>query len=185
MILAVAAVLGAVRGVDVTGGSSLAADHLLAQIVHGDIGAFLDDDDLHAGGVAVSELHDHLTIGGNGDTSHDDIALALLNSQQCGVEVHIVHDQLQTQLVSDGLGDLHVDAGVAAVVGGHFIGGECCVGGHDQLALLDGGNTLTVAGLAAGAAGHHAHDQQNTQGNCQNLFHNPYSFSYSKWEQFL
>ena len=194
----VAVIIG---GVNVTGGTTLGADHLLAQIVQSHIGAFLDDDHLHAGGVAVGEVHDQLPVFGDGDTGHDDVGLVLLNGQQSSVEVHIVHDQLQTQLPGDGTGDLYVNALEAAVVGNHLIGREGGVGGHDQLAGLDGlqlgsggcggcglsgrglgggGRSLGgggggLGGVAAAAAGEHGHDHQNGQRKCEYLFHSFYS----------
>ena len=185
-------------GVNVAGGAALGADHLLAQVVQGHVGAFLDDDHLHAGGVAVGEVHDQLPILGDGDTGHNDVGLVLLHSQQGGVKVHIVHDQLQTQLPGDGAGDLYVNALEAAVVGNHLIGREGGVGGHDQLAGLDGlqlgsggcglsgrglgggGRSLGgggggLGGVAAAAAGEHGHDHQNGQRKCEYLFHSFYS----------
>ena len=192
----VAVIIG---GVNVTGGTALGADHLLAQIVQSHIGAFLDDDHLHAGGVAVGEVHDQLTILGDGDTGHNDVGFILLHGQQGGVEVHIVNDQLQTQLPGDGTGDLNIDALEAAVVGNHLIGREGGVGGHDQLAGLDGlqlgsgglgscglsgrglsggggggslGGGSGLGGVAAAAAGEHGHDHQDGQRKCKYLFHN-------------
>ena len=190
-----------VGGVDVAGGTTLGADHLLAQVVQGHIGAFLDDDHLHAGGVAVGEVHDQLTILGDGDTGHNDVGFILLHGQQSGVKVHVVHDQLQTQLLGDSAGDLNIDALEAAVVGDHLIGREGGVGGHDQLAGLDGlqfgsgglggrcfggsglgcdGGSLGgggggLGGVAAAAAGEHGHDHQNGQRKCEYLFHSFYS----------
>ena len=191
----VAVIIG---GVNVTGGTTLGADHLLAQIVQSHIGAFLDDDHLHAGGVAVGEVHDQLPVFGDGDAGHDDVGLVLLNGQQSSVEVHIVHDQLQTQLLGDRAGDLNIDALVAAVIGDHLIGREGGVGGHNQLAGLDGlqfgsgglgscgrsGRGLSggggclggggggLGGVAAATAGEHGHDHQNGQRKCKYLFHN-------------
>ena len=186
-----------VRGVDVAGGTTLGADHLLAQVVQGHIGAFLDDDHLHAGGVAVGEVHDQLTILGDGDTGHNDVGFILLHGQQSGVEVHVVHDQLQTQLLGDSAGNLNIDALEAAVIGDHLIGREGGVGGHDQLAGLDGlqfgsgglgnrggscglsgggggslGGGSGLGGVAAAAAGEHGHDHQDGQRKCKYLFHN-------------
>ena len=37
-------------------------------------------------------------------------------------QAHIIHHQLQAQLLGDGAGHLHVDALEAAGIGGHFIG---------------------------------------------------------------
>ena len=177
------------------------ADELFTQVVQSHVGALLDDDHLHAGGVAVGEVHDQLPILGDGDTGHNDVGLVLLHSQQSGVEVHIVHDQLQTQLPGDGAGNLYVNTLEAAVVGNHLIGREGGVGGHDQLAGLDGlqlgsggrggcglsgrglggggrclgGGGGGLGGVAAAAAGEHGHDHQNGQRKCEYLFHSFYS----------
>ena len=180
MIIAV--VVGAV---DVAGGAPLGADHVVAQGVGGDLGAFLDDDDLNGGGVGVGEVHDQQTVIGDGNTGHDDVGLVLLNGQQGGVKVHVQDLQLQAQLFGDGTGDLHVDTGEAAVIGGHLVGREGGVGGHQQLAGLQshgsgGGGLRSSGGLnggfrsggglggsgggfgrtGAGAAGEHAGDHQ-------------------------
>ena len=179
MIIAV--VVGAV---DVAGGAPLGADHVVAQGVGGDLGAFLDDDDLNGGGVGVGEVHDQQTVIGDGNTGHDDVGLVLLNGQQGGVKVHVQDLQLQAQLFGDGTGDLHVDTGEAAVIGGHLVGREGGVGGHQQLAGLQshgsGGGLRSGGGLnggfrgggglggsgggfgrtGAGAAGEHAGDHQ-------------------------
>ena len=186
-------------GVDVAGGAPLGADHLLAQIVQGHVGAFLDDDHLHALGVGVREVHDHLAVLVDGNTGHHDVGLALLHSQQRGVEVHVVHDQLQAQLLGDGAGDFHVDALERAVIGDHLVGREGGVGGHDQLTRLDGGESsggslslggggsglsrggssggLRGLGLGSGgaAASQHSSDHQSSQDDGKQLFHNHYS----------
>src|SRR5699024_9568495 len=73
VVLAVAAVFGGVRGVDVTGGAALGADHLLAQVVHGHVGAFLHDDHLHAGGVAVGEVQHLVPLLRVGQAGQDHI----------------------------------------------------------------------------------------------------------------
>ena len=130
-------------------GAVLHADELLAQVVQGDVGALLDDDHLHTGGIGVGEVHDRQTLLVDGDARHDHVAHAGLGGLQGGGEVHVVDDQLQAQLVGDGLGDLHVDALKAAVIGGHLIGREGGVGGHDEFALLNGGELAVVAGGAA------------------------------------
>ena len=148
MVLAV--VVGAV---DVAGGGPLGADELLAQVVQSDVGALGHDDDLDAGGVAVREVHDQQAVLGDGQAGHADVALTLLDRQLGGVEVHVVNDQLQAQLVSDGAGDLGVDAHHIAAVVGHLIGREGGIGGHDELAGLHGGQLGGGAGAAGAGAG--------------------------------
>ena len=170
MVLAVAAVFGGVGSIDVTGGAALGADHLLAQVIHGHRGTLLDDDNLDAGGVAGGEVHDQFTLVGDGNAGHNDVALTFLDSQQRGVEIHVVNDQFQAKLVGDGLGNLHVDALEAAVIGGHFIGRESGVGGHDQLAGLDG---HTVGGVTAAGQQAHGHNQNQQHSNI--FFHIHYS----------
>ncbi len=153
MVLAVAAVIGGVGGVDVAGGAHLSADHLLAQVVHGDVGALLDDNHLYAGGVGVGKVHLGQTVLADGDAGHGDVALAVLNGQQGGVKAHVVHHQLQAQLVGDSLGHLYVNAdGIAGVVQ-HLIGRELGVGGHMQLAGLYGGEAAALLSGDSPAAG--------------------------------
>src|SRR5699024_6662827 len=62
----------------------------------------------------------------------------------------------QAQLVGNGGGDLYVDAfkpGAvkAFAVGHHLVGGELGGGGHNQLALFNGGELAVVAGLGGGS----------------------------------
>ena len=163
--------------VDVAGGAALGADHLIAQVVQSHIGAFLDDDHLNALGVGVREVHNHLAVLVDGNTRHHDVGLALLHSQQRGVEVHVVHDQLQTQLLGDSTGDFHIDALEGAVIGNHLVGREGGVGGHDQLTLLQS----HVLGRTT--AGQQSGDHQHCQNERKHLFHNHtllFSFPKSK-----
>ena len=150
-----------VGAVEITGGAALSADHTgIGQIVGGsDVRAVLDDDGLHALCIGVGEGHQLGALLVVGQTGQHKIALALLDSGQSGVKVHVVDLQLQTQLLGDGSGDLNVDAieagAVHAVaVGDHLIGRELGVGGHDQLAGLDGLDLGGIAvGLVAGGGG--------------------------------
>ena len=137
-----------VGAVDVAGGAALGADHLLAQVVQGDVGTFGNDNHLHAGGIGLGEVHDQQAVIVDGQTSHNHVGLAFLSSQQGSVKVHVVDLQLQAQLLSDGGSDLDVDAFEAAGVGGHLIGRECSVGGHGQHAFGDGGEGgVALSGL--------------------------------------
>ena len=70
----------------------------------------------------------------------------LLDAQQRSVEVHVVDLKLQTQLLSNGLCGVHVDALERTGVGGHLIRREGSVGGHGQLAGLNGGQLSSSAG---------------------------------------
>ena len=192
MVLSVAAVFRGVGAVDIAGGGLLAADHFGAlQVIQGLDGAvLLDDDHLHAGGIAVGEVHDLLALLADGDARHGDVALSGLDGGQGGVKAHVVHDELQAQLLGDGPGHLHVDALEAAGVGGHLIGREGRVGGHVELALLHGGESRgvgsgvcgsggigggggpgVVGGLVSAAAGGEAQDHGHGQEQSQNLLH--------------
>ena len=188
MVLAIAAVLRRVGAVDVTGGAVLGADELgVGQVVNSlDGGVLRDNDHLDAGGVGGGEVHVDKPVLVDGDAGHGDVALAVLHGLQGGVEVHVVHHQLQAHLLGDQRGDLHVDALEAAVVGDHLIGREGCVGGHVQLAALHhqaadvnsiaaggvaarglgavlavGASAAVVAGAAAGGQGQHQGQGQN------------------------
>ena len=197
MVLAIAAFVGGVGTVDVAGGAHLAADHIgVGQIIHGlDGGILLHDDHLNAVGVAVGEVHHSLTLLGDGDTGHHHVALAGLSGLQGGVKVHIVHLELQAQLLGDGASHLYVDALEGAVVSHHLIGREGGVGGHGQLTGRHrgkigpvggrGGNRAAVgSGGAAGdrrlillTAGRQGQHHGQSHGHSKNLFHLENSFS--------
>ena len=147
MLFAEAAVFRGVGAIDVAGGAALGADHLAVHVVDGlNVGVLRHDDDLHALGVAVGEVHDGLALFVHGHASHDHVALAVLGGQQGGVEVHVIDLQLQAQLLGDGVSHFDVDALEAAVVCDHFIGGELGVGGHGELAGGDGGQVPSSLG---------------------------------------
>ena len=129
-----------IGAVDVAGGAALGADHLIGQIIgRGNGGVLLDDDRLDALSVGVGEVHDLQALVGDGDTGHDDVALAVLGSQQGCIKVHVIDLQLQTELLSDSGSNINVDALKVTAVGGHLIRGKSCVGGHRQLAGGDCG----------------------------------------------
>ena len=197
MVFAIAAVFRGVGAVDIASGGLLAADHLgVGQVVHGlDGGVLLDNDHLHARGVAVGEVHDLLPLFVDGDARHGDVALSGLDGGEGRVKAHVVHHQLQAQLARDGLGHLDVDALEASGVGGHLIGREGGVGGHVELALFHGGESGGVCsgvpgavisggggiggsrvpgvagGLVSAAAGGQAQDHGQGQEQGQHLFH--------------
>ena len=142
-----------VGAVDVTGSAALGADGLACQIVsRGNVGILGHDDGLDALGVGVGEVHDLQALVGDGDAGHDHVALAVLGGQQGGVKVHVIDLQLQTELLSDSTRNLNVDALEITGVGGHLIRGEGGVGGHRQLAGVDGGHRGSVgrSGLLGG-----------------------------------
>ena len=173
-----------IGAVDVAGGAALGADHLIGQIIgRGNGGVLLDDDGLDALSVGVGEVHDLQALIGDGDAGHDHVALAVLGSQQGCIKVHVIDLQLQTELLSDSGSNINVDALKFAAVGGHLIRGKSCVGGHRQLAGVDGGQRRrcslssgdSLAGNSIGgngtAAGGQAQHHSGAEHQSSDFFH--------------
>ena len=112
-------------------------------------GAVVTAVNLHWGYVDLAGEMEKLT-GITTKVGNDANVAALGEMWKGGGEGHIVHHQLQTQLLGDGVGHLYVDALEAAVVGGHLIGRKRGIGGHMELALLHGGE---LGGAALGGLG--------------------------------
>ena len=155
--LAQARVLDVPGGIQEAGGAGLGADHVAGavgeEVVHaGDLAALLDNDHLHAGGVAVREVHLLQTLVGDGHAGKTQVILAGLDAGDDGVKGDVGDLELQAQLVGDGLGDLHVDAhnGVTIVV---LIGREGGLGGHGEDAVHSGGEASLAGGGGIGAGG--------------------------------
>ena len=107
----------------------------------------------NTGSVAGGEVDDFLTLGGDGHAGQADVSLAALDGLDDGVELHVVDLQLQAQLLSDGACDLSVDTD-DLVAFDELVGRECSIGGHDQLAGLNGlqtGSFLVAAACEQGA----------------------------------
>lgn len=104
----------------------------------------------------------------------DHVALAGLDGAERSVKIHVVNDQLQTQLLCERISDLDVDALIAgalealAVIGDVLIRRKLGVGGHDEFSLGHGLKIRTRILLATGAQ---RCDHENRQKQCNKFLH--------------
>ena len=128
-----------VGGIDEAGGGVLGADlDVLAlidqaeELVDGlNRGALGNDDDLHAGGVALGEADGLEALVGDGHAGHAHVDLAGDNGRDDGVKVHVLNVELHAELVSDQAGDDGVDADDGLVLI-ELVGREGGVGAHGE-----------------------------------------------------
>ena len=128
-----------VGGIDEAGGGVLSADldvltliDQAEELVDGlNRGALGNDDDLHAGGVALGEADGLEALVGDGHAGHAHVDLAGDDGGDDGVKVHVLNVELHAELVGDEAGDDGVDADDGLVLI-ELVGREGGVGAHGE-----------------------------------------------------